>query len=143
MILLLGVKPIQTSLSQGGFSRTQGNSWNPGARMGSPNGSRNKESTCNAGDAGNMGLIPGLRRFSGEGNVNSRSQWQTHLAGASHGQCGLVGCSPWGHAESDTTEHTHATTEGKNMTVLIQPGTRNRLRLSISGFPELLIFSSN
>ena len=32
--------------------------------MGLPGGSAGKESTCNAGD---LGLIPGLGRFSGEG----------------------------------------------------------------------------
>ena len=30
-----------------------------------------KESTCNAGDVQNAGLIPGSRRFPGEGNDNS------------------------------------------------------------------------
>ena len=29
------------------------------------------------------------------------------LAGKSHGQRNLAGCSPWGHKESDTTEHLH------------------------------------
>ena len=28
------------------------------------------------------------------------------LTGGSHGQRSLVGCSPWGHRESDTTEAT-------------------------------------
>ena len=27
------------------------------------------------------------------------------LPGKFHGQKSLVGCSPWGHKESDTTEH--------------------------------------
>ena len=27
------------------------------------------------------------------------------LSGESHGQRSLVGCSPWGRKESDTTEH--------------------------------------
>ena len=34
-----------------------------------------------------------------------RRQWQptpVHLPGKSHGQRSLVGCSPWGHKESDT-----------------------------------------
>ena len=35
-----------------------------------PDGSVGKESTCNAGDIGDMGLIPGLGRFPGEGNGN-------------------------------------------------------------------------
>ena len=42
-----------------------------------------------------------------------RRKWQptpVFLPGEFHGQRGLVGCSPWGHRESDTTEwltHTH------------------------------------
>ena len=31
------------------------------------------------------------------------------LAGKSHGQRSLVGCSPWGHKESDTSERLLAT----------------------------------
>ena len=37
-------------------------------------------------------------------------QWQPTLVllpGKSHGQRSLVGCSPWGHEESDTTERLH------------------------------------
>ena len=67
---------------------------------GFPGGLDSKESASNAGD---LGLIPGLERSPGEGNgsplQNSRlensmdsSPWK------------LVGCSPWGHKESDTTE---------------------------------------
>ena len=40
--------------------------------------------------------------------------WRRHwyptpvlLPGKSYGQRGLVGCSPWGHKESDTTERLH------------------------------------
>ena len=39
-----------------------------------------------------------------------RRQWQTTpvlLPGKSLGQRSLVGCSPWGHEESDTTEQLH------------------------------------
>ena len=39
-----------------------------------------------------------------------RSQWQPTLVllpGKSHGQRSLVGCSPWGRKESDTTEQIH------------------------------------
>ena len=39
-----------------------------------------------------------------------RRQWHPTpvlLPGRSHGQRGLVGCSPWGHEESDTTEQLH------------------------------------
>ena len=38
---------------------------------GFPHGSDSKESACNAGDAGDMGQIPGLGRFLGVGNGNS------------------------------------------------------------------------
>ena len=39
-----------------------------------------------------------------------RRQWHPTpvlLPGKSHGPRSLVGCSPWGHEESDTTEHEH------------------------------------
>ena len=39
-----------------------------------------------------------------------RRQWHptpVHLPGKSHGQRSLVGCSPWGHQELDTTEWLH------------------------------------
>ena len=39
-----------------------------------------------------------------------RRQWHPTpilLPGKSHGQRSLVGCSPWGHEESDTTEQLH------------------------------------
>ena len=39
-----------------------------------------------------------------------RRQWQPTpvlLPGKSHGWRSLVGCSPWGHQESDTTERLH------------------------------------
>ena len=39
-----------------------------------------------------------------------RRQWQPTpvlLPGKSHGQRSLVGCSPWGHKESDMTEQLH------------------------------------
>ena len=41
---------------------------------------------------------------------SQRRQWQPTpglLLGKSHGQRSLVGCSPWGHLESDTTEWLH------------------------------------
>ena len=40
----------------------------------------------------------------GEGNGNPTP---VLLPGKSHGPRGLVGCSPWGHTESDTTEGFH------------------------------------
>ena len=39
-----------------------------------------------------------------------RRQWHPTpvlLPGKSHGRRSLVGCSPWSHEESDTTEHLH------------------------------------
>ena len=53
---------------------------------------------CNVGD---LGLIPGSGRSPGEGNGNPL---QYSLSGKSHGRRSLVGYSPWGHKESDTTE---------------------------------------
>ena len=83
-------------------------------------------------NTGNLGLIPRSGRFFGEGN-NNPLQWgipgeflgqkdslekeiTTHSSGGRipgeflgmpgefHGQRSLVGYSPWGHKESDTTE---------------------------------------
>ena len=36
--------------------------------LGFPDDSAGRELACNAGDTGDMGLIPGLGRYSGEGN---------------------------------------------------------------------------
>ena len=69
--------------------------------MGFPGGSEVKASAWNAGGPGS---IPGLGRSPGEGN------WQPTpilLPGESHGGRSLVGYSPWGHKESDTTEPLH------------------------------------
>ena len=55
-----------------------------------------KESACNAGD---LGSIPGLGRFSGK----------------SHGQRSLMGCNPWGRKESGTTEQLTLTYKTKDM----------------------------
>ena len=66
--------------------------------MGSPGGSDGKESACNAADPGS---IPGLGRSTGE------EKWlptPLFLPGESHGQKSLLGYSPWGRKELDTTE---------------------------------------
>ena len=55
-----------------------------------------KESTCIAGD---LGLIPGLRRSPGEGNGNPL---QCSCLENSHGQRSLMSYGPWGHR---TTVH--------------------------------------
>ena len=64
-----------------------------------PSGSDGKESTCNVAD---RGLIPGLGRSPGEGKGNPL---QYSYLENPHGQRNLVGYSPWGCKESDTTEH--------------------------------------
>ena len=63
-----------------------------------PGSSVSKEPACNAGD---MSSIPGV------GKILQRRKWQptpVSLPGKSHGQRSLVGYSPRGHKESDTTE---------------------------------------
>ena len=52
----------------------------------------------------------GLQIFSCTCHLIQRRQWHPTpdlLPGKSHGQRSLVGCSPWGHWESDTTERLH------------------------------------
>ena len=63
-----------------------------------PCGSDGKESICKARDPG---LIPGLGRSPGE------EKWQStpvFLPREFHRHRSLVGYSPWGHKELDTTE---------------------------------------
>ena len=69
--------------------------------QGFPGVSDNKESACNEG---NLGKIPGSGRSPGEGNGNPL--WYSCLE-KSHGRRSLVGYSPWGCKESDTTEWLH------------------------------------
>ena len=90
-----------------------------------------------------MGLIPGSRKFPGEGNGNSLQKVMANPLGWRSPWTVEPGYSPWGRAESDTTEHTCAAAKGKNMTILTQSGTRSQLRPCISGVPQPLIFSSN
>ena len=59
-----------------------------------------KESACDVGD---LGSIPRLGRFPGEGNGKPTPVF---LPGESHGQRSLVGYSPWGHKELDMAEVT-------------------------------------
>ena len=60
---------------------------------GSPDG---KESTC---IVGNLGSVPGLERFPGEENG-----YPFQYSCLDIGQRSLVGYSPWGHKESESTE---------------------------------------
>ena len=64
--------------------------------MGFLSGTVAKDLPANAGDIGDMGLIPASGRFPGGGNV--------FLLGKSHEQRSLVGYSAWGLKESDKTE---------------------------------------
>ena len=64
-----------------------------------PDGSVGKESTCNAGDTGDMGSIP----VSG---ISPGEEWQptpVFSPGTSHGQRSLVGYNPKGWKELATT----------------------------------------
>ena len=66
--------------------------------MGFPGGSDGKEFTCNAG---NLSLIPGLGSSPG---VRHGDPLQYSCLENPHGQRSLVGYTPGGHNESDTTE---------------------------------------
>ena len=66
---------------------------------GFPGSSDGKVSAYNAGD---LGSIPGSGRSPGDGNGNTLQ----YSPGKSRG---LVGYSPWGHKELDTTEQLHFT----------------------------------
>ena len=66
--------------------------------MGFPGGLIGKESACHVGD---LGSILGLERPPGEGHGNLL---QDYFLENPYGQRNLVGYSPWGHKELDTTE---------------------------------------
>ena len=68
--------------------------------LGFPGGSEAKASACNAGD---LGSIPGSGSSPGEGNGDPLQC--SHL-GESYGRRSLVGYSPQGRKEQDTTEAT-------------------------------------
>ena len=71
-----------------------------GIYQGFPGGSDGKESACNAGD---QGSIPELGISSGEGNGTPLQ----YSCLETHGRRSVVGYTPWGHKESDTTERLH------------------------------------
>ena len=60
-----------------------------------------KESTCSAGDTGDVGSISGSGRYPGDGYATQPRE--------SHGPRSLEGRSPWGCKESDMTEVTKHT----------------------------------
>ena len=66
-----------------------------------PGGTVVKNPPANAGDAGDTGLILGSGRSPGGGHG---SPLQYSCLENPHGQRSLVGYSPWGHKELDTTE---------------------------------------
>ena len=82
-----------------------------------------KESTCNVGDAGDMGSVPGSGRSLGGGHGNAlqysclenpmdRGAWRATVHGVAKSQTqqrSVVGYSPWDCKESDTTEVTQPT----------------------------------
>ena len=79
--------------------------------MGFPHSSVGKESAYNAEDSG---LIPGSRRSTREGiGYPLQYSWASLVAvflpGESRGRGSLVGYSPRGRKESDTTERLHFT----------------------------------
>ena len=79
------------------------------------------ESTCSAGDAGNVGSVPGLGRSPGEGHGNSL---QCSCLENPHRQRNLEGCSPWGHKESDRlsneAQHTQRLNNNNKIHSLLQ-----------------------
>ena len=70
--------------------------------IGFPGGSDGKKSTCNVG---NLGSIPGWGRSPGGGHGNPL---QYSCLENRHEQRNLVGYSPWGRKELDTTERLSA-----------------------------------
>ena len=64
-----------------------------------------KNPPANTADARDVGSVPGLGRFSGEGNGNPL---QYSCLEKSHGQRSLVGYSSWGCKELEMTEHLSA-----------------------------------
>ena len=69
--------------------------------LGLPRWCSGKESSCNAGDAGDRGLS-----LDQEDPLEEDLQTTpVCLPRQSHGLKSLAGYSPWGHKESDMTEH--------------------------------------
>ena len=83
----------------------------PSSLLSFPGGSDDKASVYNAGDRGS---IPGSGRSPGEGNGKP-----VFLPGESHGWRSLVGYSPRGRKESDTTERLHLKAESISFLVCL------------------------
>ena len=69
---------------------------------GFPGGTVVKNPPASARDARDVGSIPGSRRSPGGGHGNPLQYSSLENL---HGQRSLVGYSPWGRKESDTTKH--------------------------------------
>ena len=85
--------------------------------LGFPSGSDGKESACNVGD---LGLIPGFRRFPGE-----RKGYPLHYSGLENSMDSIV--RPWGHKELDKTERL-------SLSALDEDTEMSYVRLCISHF---------
>ena len=71
---------------------------------GFPGGTSGKEITCQCRRHKRLGFNPWIRK------IPWRRKWHPTpvlLPGKPHGRRNLVGCSPWGCTESDTTERLH------------------------------------
>ena len=77
--------------------------------QGFPGAANGKQSTS-AGDTRDTGSIPGSGRYPGVGN-GYPLKYSSLENSMDRGAC-LAGSSPWGHTESDTTEH--VSTHGDN-----------------------------
>ena len=70
-------------------------------------GASGKESACQCRRRRRCGFDPWV------GKIPWRRKWQStpvFLPGKAHGQRSLMGYSPWGHKETDTTRHMHTHT---------------------------------
>ena len=103
MYIIFRCNPIASLLTEGRFStiwttREVLNRLQYSVNRGFPGGSDNKESACNAGG-------PGFDPWVGK--ILWKREWQPtplFLPGEFHGYRSLVGWSPWGCKESDTSE---------------------------------------
>ena len=84
--------------------------WTSSHRMGFPSGTSGKESYCQCRRHKRHGFNPWV------GKIPWSRKWQptsVFLPGEFHGQRSLAGYSPWGHKESDMTEHTSTQSQDK------------------------------
>ena len=87
-----------SSESQRGFSRAGQGGWTEEAQVG-----------CRPFEVKHFLFLFNAELKGARGELQRR-QWHPTpvlLPGKSHGWGSLVGCSPWGHEESDTTEQLH------------------------------------